>query len=103
LTDCTEHLHPYKKHNPNYLSSIVFVKLKIFIIFGKKGKSWETHTNTSILAVLKWLFRFYKLVGNNIEKPMIKGKSTVETDKLTIELINKNILRHTIQFFHKTP
>lgn len=33
---------------------------------------------------------------------MIKSKSTQETDRLTVELINENIIRHTIQFFHKT-
>jgi len=33
---------------------------------------------------------------------MIKMKSTPETDLLTIDLINNNIIRHTIQFFHKT-
>lgn len=33
---------------------------------------------------------------------MVKGKSDPETDRLTIDLINDKILRHTIQFFQKT-
>ena len=33
---------------------------------------------------------------------MIKAISTLETDNLTVEWINENIIRHTLQFFHKT-
>ena len=33
---------------------------------------------------------------------MIKSKSNEETDKLVVELVDKYLLRHTIQFFYKT-
>lgn len=33
---------------------------------------------------------------------MIKSRSNKETDKLVVEIVDKYLLRHTIQFFYNT-